>query len=137
MYVPNNWNDIIEYATSAQRKLERRTVWNPRQPYRAQQWHEVAIRSSCVGDLGPALGLDLALHRLEVLLNAVYSNGERTVLLAHLLGDFPLQSSSMVQGKRHGVRAYAVFPHSTVMPVIPFLWSIEVVGGRGRQRTRS
>jgi hypothetical protein len=29
-----------------------------------------------------------------------------TVLLAHLLGDFPLQSSSMVRGKCQGVRAY-------------------------------
>ena len=28
-----------------------------------------------------------------------------TVLLAHLLGDFPLQSSSMVRGKRQGIRA--------------------------------
>jgi hypothetical protein len=29
-----------------------------------------------------------------------------TVLLAHLLGDFPLQSSSMVRGKQQGIRAY-------------------------------
>src|SRR5260370_42428387 len=29
-----------------------------------------------------------------------------TVLLAHLLGDFPLQSSSMVRAKRQGIRAY-------------------------------
>jgi len=29
-----------------------------------------------------------------------------TVLLAHLLGDFPLQSSSMVRAKHQGVRAY-------------------------------
>ncbi len=29
-----------------------------------------------------------------------------TVLLAHLLGDFPLQSSSMVRGKHQGSRAY-------------------------------
>jgi len=29
-----------------------------------------------------------------------------TVLLAHLLGDFPLQSSSLVRGKQHGIRAY-------------------------------
>jgi hypothetical protein len=29
-----------------------------------------------------------------------------TVLLAHVLGDFPLQSSSMVRGKRQGIRAY-------------------------------
>jgi hypothetical protein len=29
-----------------------------------------------------------------------------TVLLAHLLGDFPLQSSSMVRGKHQGTRAY-------------------------------
>jgi hypothetical protein len=29
-----------------------------------------------------------------------------TTLLAHLLGDFPLQSSSMVRGKHHGIRAY-------------------------------
>ena len=29
-----------------------------------------------------------------------------TVLLAHLLGDFPLQSSSMVQAKHQGIRAY-------------------------------
>jgi hypothetical protein len=29
-----------------------------------------------------------------------------TVLLAHLLGDFPLQSSSMVRAKHHGIRAY-------------------------------
>src|SRR5207245_11162202 len=29
------------------------------------------------------------------------------VLLAHLLGDFPLQSSSMVRGKHQGTRAYA------------------------------
>src|SRR3989442_12241890 len=28
------------------------------------------------------------------------------VLLAHLLGDFPLQSSSMVRGKHQGTRAY-------------------------------
>src|SRR6202047_4338108 len=28
------------------------------------------------------------------------------VLLAHLLGDFPLQSSSMVRGKQQGIRAY-------------------------------
>jgi hypothetical protein len=28
------------------------------------------------------------------------------VLLAHLLGDFPLQSSSMVRAKRQGIRAY-------------------------------
>ena len=28
------------------------------------------------------------------------------VLLAHLLGDFPLQSSGMVRGKRQGIRAY-------------------------------
>ena len=30
------------------------------------------------------------------------------VLLAHLLGDFPLQTSNMVQGKRQGGRAYLV-----------------------------
>jgi hypothetical protein len=29
-----------------------------------------------------------------------------TLLLAHLLGDFPLQSSSMVRAKRQGIRAY-------------------------------
>jgi hypothetical protein len=29
-----------------------------------------------------------------------------TVLLAHLLGDFPLQTSSMVRAKRQGIRAY-------------------------------
>jgi hypothetical protein len=29
-----------------------------------------------------------------------------TVLLAHLLGDFPLQSSSMVRAKHQGIRAY-------------------------------
>src|SRR6266567_4240945 len=29
------------------------------------------------------------------------------VLLAHLLGDFPLQSSSMVRGKHQGIRALA------------------------------
>ena len=29
-----------------------------------------------------------------------------TVLLAHLLGDFPLQSSSMVRAKHQGSRAY-------------------------------
>jgi hypothetical protein len=29
-----------------------------------------------------------------------------TVLLAHLLGDFPLQSSAMVRGKQQGIRAY-------------------------------
>jgi hypothetical protein len=29
-----------------------------------------------------------------------------TVLLAHLLGDFPLQSSSMARAKQQGVRAY-------------------------------
>ena len=29
-----------------------------------------------------------------------------TGLLAHLLGDFPLQSSSMVRGKQEGIRAY-------------------------------
>ena len=29
-----------------------------------------------------------------------------TVLLAHLLGDFPLQSSSMVRDKHQGIRAY-------------------------------
>ena len=29
-----------------------------------------------------------------------------TVLLAHLLGDFPLQTSSMVRGKPEGIRAY-------------------------------
>ena len=29
-----------------------------------------------------------------------------TLLLAHLLGDFPLQSSSMVRGKHQGSRAY-------------------------------
>src|SRR5215471_1274906 len=29
-----------------------------------------------------------------------------TVLLAHLLGDFPLQSSSMVRDKEHGIRGY-------------------------------
>jgi Protein of unknown function (DUF3307) len=31
-----------------------------------------------------------------------------TVLLAHLLGDFPLQSSRMVRGKRQGIHAYLV-----------------------------
>lgn len=35
-----------------------------------------------------------------------------TVLLAHLLGDFPLQSSSMVRGKHQGIRAY--FAHGSV-----------------------
>jgi hypothetical protein len=29
-----------------------------------------------------------------------------TVLLAHLLGDFPLQSSSMVRAKHQGIPAY-------------------------------
>ena len=29
-----------------------------------------------------------------------------TVLFAHLLGDFPLQTSSMIRGKQHGSRAY-------------------------------
>src|SRR5258708_21277697 len=29
-----------------------------------------------------------------------------TVLLAHLLGDFPLQSSNMVRAKHQGIRAY-------------------------------
>ena len=31
-----------------------------------------------------------------------------TVLFAHLLGDFPLQTSTMVRSKRHGSRAYLV-----------------------------
>jgi hypothetical protein len=31
-----------------------------------------------------------------------------TVLLAHLLGDFPFQSSAMVRGKSQGLRAYFV-----------------------------
>jgi Protein of unknown function (DUF3307) len=33
-------------------------------------------------------------------------------LWAHLLGDFPLQSSSMVRGKRQGIRAYLA--HGTI-----------------------
>jgi hypothetical protein len=35
-----------------------------------------------------------------------------TVLLAHLLADFPLQSSSMVRGKQQGIRAY--FAHGGI-----------------------
>ena len=35
-----------------------------------------------------------------------------TVLLAHLLGDFPLQSSSMVRAKHQGIRAY--FGHGAI-----------------------
>ena len=38
------------------------------------------------------------------------------VLLAHLLGDFPLQSASMVRGKRQGVRAYVA--HGSVHLVV-------------------
>ena len=39
-----------------------------------------------------------------------------TVLLAHLLGDFPLQSSSMVRAKHQGSRAY--FAHGAIHLVI-------------------
>jgi hypothetical protein len=39
-----------------------------------------------------------------------------TVLLAHLLGDFPLQSSSMVRAKHQGIRAYLA--HGTIHLVI-------------------
>jgi Protein of unknown function (DUF3307) len=42
-----------------------------------------------------------------------------TVLLAHLLGDFPLQTSSMIRGKRQGIRAY--FAHGAVHLLIVIL----------------
>ena len=53
-----------------------------------------------------------------------------TVLLAHLLGDFPLQTSSMVRAKRQGIRAYlahgAIHLFILVLCVAAFI-SLELV----------
>src|SRR5258708_40346101 len=48
-----------------------------------------------------------------------------TVLLAHLLGDFPLQSSSMVRGKQQGIRAYLA--HGAIQLLILVLCVAEFI----------
>jgi hypothetical protein len=54
-----------------------------------------------------------------------------TVLLAHLLGDFPFQTSKMAEGKRQGSRAYLVHGgiHFLVLTLcIALFGSLEVLG---------
>jgi hypothetical protein len=49
-----------------------------------------------------------------------------TVLLAHLLGDFPLQTSSMVRAKRQGILAYLV--HGAIHLVVLVLCVAAFIG---------
>ena len=49
-----------------------------------------------------------------------------SVLLAHLLGDFPLQTSSIVRGKARGIRAYLL--HGAIHLLV-LLLSVAAFGG--------